>query len=531
MTEYIDIPILPQYNIACTYGSIAVNPHKTISQRIAPAGAERKLMKTSLINPSFLKKAAVVAMGVAMCLTMSVTSFAAVGTEGDSATRNGKADPLQGASSEVGTVTLGKILTVNQKKFPNVTDFNFEVTAVKAWDNSNVATGENGKAIAPTAMPMPKAKTDAHQTVTLNGTKAKVTVGNFKDDKATNKDAKNPESSTVKTRTNDLEFTFDKAGYYVYKVTETGSTPANVSGVTYDDHSYYIVFYVTNKQDEAGNTTDGVYVHNITSYRNASGKEDYKPDLSEIAVTSDGKVATDNTRDNLEKVGISTSEHPNKLAAYRFWNDSDTHDVVISKNVKGSLGDKTKEFEFTVALTGLEHSVTYTTNIATEEGQSTKGAKIISAAAGKVDTAAQTFTTDEQGNATFLVKMSDDEQIVLNALPRGSHYTVTEAESDHVASYALTSQKMDGNKAVANADAAIAGAAKANDTKGALATENETVDAADGTVTVAYTNTRDITPPTGVAGGMAFGAMALALVGAMVVFRRRKNGEISDMEM
>lgn len=506
-------------------------PHKTISQRIAPAGAERKLMKTNLINPSFLKKAAVVAMGVAMCLTMSVTSFADVGTAGDSATRNGKADPLQAPSSKVGTVTLGKILTVNQaNKFPNIEDFNFEVTAVKAWDNSNVATGENGKAIAPTAMPMPKAKTDAHQTVTLNGTKATVTVGNFKDDKATNKDDKNGESPTVKTRTNDLEFTFAKAGYYVYKVTETGSTPANVSGVTYDDHSYFIVFYVTNTQDEAGNTTDKVYVHNITSYRNTKDS-DYKPDLSEIAVTSDGKVAKDNNRDNLEKVGISTSEHPNKLAAYRFWNDSDTHDVVISKNVKGSLGDKTKEFEFTVALTGLEHGVTYTTNIATEEGQSTKGAQIISATAGTVDTAAQTFTTDEQGNATFLVKMSDDEQIVLNALPRGANYTVTEAESDHVASYALTSQKMDGNKAVANDGATIAGAAKANKTKGALATENETVDAADGTVTVAYTNTRDITPPTGVAGGMAFGAMALALVGAMVVFRRRKNGEISDMEM
>lgn len=489
-------------------------------------------MRTNLINPSFLKKAAVVAMGVAMCLTMSITSFAAVGTAGNSATANGAADNLQGASSEVGTVTLGKILTVNQKnKFPNITDFNFEVTAVEAWDNSNVATGENGKAIDAAAMPMPAAKTTEHQKVTVDGTKATVQVGNFKDDKASNKDDKNAESATVKTRTNDLQFTFGKAGYYVYKVTETGSTPENVSGVTYDDHSYYIVFYVTNKQDKAGNTTDGVYVHNITSYRNASGKEDYKPDLSEIAVTSDGKVAKDNNRDNLEKVGISTSQTPNKLAAYRFWNDSDTHDVVISKNVKGSLGDKTKEFEFTVALTGLEHGVTYTTNIATEEGQSTTGAKIISATAGTVDTAAQTFTTDEQGNATFLVRMKDDEQIVLNALPRGSHYTVTEAESDHVASYALTSQKMEGEKAVTNADAVITSAAKANDTKGELATANETVDAADGTVTVAYTNTRDITPPTGVAGGMAFGAMALALVGAMVVFRRRKNGEISDMEM
>ena len=523
MKQEIHTHISPQY---------AVNPHKTISQRIAPAGAERKLMKTNLINPSFLKKAAVVAMGVAMCLTMSVTSFADVGTAGDSATRNGAADNLQKASSKTGTVTLGKILTVNQaNKFPNIEDFNFEVTAVKAWDNSNVATGENGKAIDAAAMPMPAAKDTEHQKVTVDGAKAKVTVGNFKDDKATNKDDKNAESDTVKTRTNDLEFTFTKAGYYVYKVTETGSTPDKVSGVTYDDHSYFIVFYVTNNQDEAGNTTDGVYVHNITSYRNESGKEDYKPDLSEIAVTSDGKVATDNTRDNLEKVGISTSEHPNKLAAYRFWNDSDTHDVVISKNVKGSLGDKTKEFEFTVALTGLEHGVAYTTNIATEEGQSTKGAQIISATAGTVDTAAQTFTTDEQGNATFLVKMSDDEQIVLNALPRGSHYTVTEAESDHVASYALTSQKMDGGKAVENKDAVIVTTGEANNTKGELATSNETVDAADGTVTVAYTNTRDITPPTGVAGGMAFGAMALALVGAMVVFRRRKNGEISDMEM
>ena len=133
-----------------------------------------------------------------------------------------------------------------------------------------------------------------------------------------------------RTRTTDVSFTFIKAGYYMYKIDEVGSKQngsidglsglrKDVAGVDYDDNSFYVVFYVCDREAEAdvnsneysqgtkkGNTvgqegnlnkvntdgsqtaqdsTDGVYVHTITSWTNqykneAAGKDatDYKPD-------------------------------------------------------------------------------------------------------------------------------------------------------------------------------------------------------------------------------------------------------------
>jgi LPXTG-motif cell wall-anchored protein len=453
-------------------------------------------------------------------------------------------DTTEDNSTSTATVTLGKILTAGQaNKFPSVTNFNFSIEKVEAWENANTSTAQNGAAIAVADMPAFSDMAPA--------------IGNFTS-------SATGDTSTVRTRTQAVTATFTKAGHYVYKAKETGSTPANVSGVTYDDHEYFIVVYVANKTDANGNTIDGVYVHDITSYRNESGSATYKPTLTEISTTTDNNnvAASDNTRENLAKVGKSTSEDPDALEAYRFWNDYASQDIEITKNVTGALGDRTKEFEFTVTMTGLEKGQTYTT--------SGTGA-LVSASVGSVNTNDKEITADANGNATFLVKIKDDQNFKVEGVPTGATYAISEAASDHVASYAITSsnnaakfvyesvavEDMDSEKTYyyendgtdtevdqadiqagttnvyekkANQAAAViaqdSDANAANQT--ALATAQETVNATDGTITVAYTNDRPISPVTGLSDTMFItlvGAALLALAGGFMVMRRRNYEE------
>ena len=421
-------------------------------------------------------------------------------------------DAVEDVSSDTASIVMSKILTVNQKgQFPGLADAHYQLEAVKAFDNANEDAGASGKTIPAANMPMPAASSDGHHSVRVDGTKASVTVGDFRTDEK--------DTDTIKSRETTAKIQFSRAGYYVYKLTETGSTPEKVPGMTYDDHSYFVVVYVTNKTDKGGNTVDGVYVHNITSYRNESGSDRYQPDLSDIAGVTDngGKAASGNTREQLEKVGSSDSEHPDRLDTYRFWNGWSSQDLVIRNNVSGNLGDREKNFEFTVHLTGLQPGGSYSTEGEADQtgDRTSEGTDLIRADKGQLE--GRSITADADGNADIVVRMKDDEQLVIRSLPVSAKYQVTEGASDHIADVSLKGS---------NEKAVIKMESKANDQPdSALSTEEETVDSADGTVTVRFNNTRTLTPLTGVAGAAAPGAMLLIAIAGILTGRRRgRNG-------
>ena len=328
------------------------------------------MKKTKAISKVF-----VLFMMLTMICTQSIASFAAKGTVDSDRTdyvtnhTSNSTELRQANSNNTGTIRLGKILTVNQKnKFPNIEDFVYKITPVAAWDNQNVDTTKSGVNIPAADMPKPLVASTEHHRITnidpdgsttLDSTEkgpwtTLVSIGNFKD-----KDAANTSSVTKsdaasntdkieenyrRTRTTDVSFKFSKAGYYMYRIEEVGSSQngsvtsldsltKNVAGVDYDNNSYYVVFYVCNRQatadvgpneygqgtqkgDTVGqqnyrndvntdgtqtqqyvddsvdthNTFDknsGVYVHTITSwtnqYQNTLGNKnatDYKPDNS-----------------------------------------------------------------------------------------------------------------------------------------------------------------------------------------------------------------------------------------------------------
>lgn len=520
---------------------------ETMKHKDRQAGRQgRENRRKGRIRPAF-------AAVLSVLLVMSMSIGPAFAT-GDDPPTSQEIQAAAGVNGNTATVTLGKILTTNtSNRFPGITDFVFSIEAVEGWANANTSTAASGADIAVANMPMPQTSATAHQSVTNSGTKSWVLVGNFQDSTGSNRDsAAGADTTTRRTRTTPVNITFTNAGYYVYKVKEEGSIPnntasdymtapvKNVKGVDYDNNEYFMVFYVCNKVDASGNTTGGVYVHSITSYTNTSGDDTYMPDLSDIRGTTDnngdaagantGSVGVDGTvSHNLGKVGVSDPTTPNQLEAYRMWSDFVSHDVVVKKNVTGNLGDRTKLFEFTITLTGLAPGGTYVTNQTAADGVTAGTAAIDSVSTGTKNSGTS-FTATAAGAATLLVKMADDGIFVLNELPMTAQYTVSEAASDHEASYTVTSsnQAASGNTAVIGAASGTNGSSAET----ALATGTESVDRYDDTVTVLFTNNRDLATITGVpgmdymAGG---GALLLLLLAAAGIIRRRRRYAAEDV--
>ena len=589
------------------------------------------------------RKAGIAVMSLIITVMMTANAFAVSGAADSDRTdyntnRTGNSTAVRQAnSSETGTIRLGKILTVNQSgKFPNIEDFVYKITPVAAWDNANVKTSKSGKAVSQANMPRPAASSTAHHSITVISPdsvdnapwSALVSLGNFRNGNENNTSSKygdrrqkhinsDDPSNTYgidegrrRTRVTDVSFRFSRAGYYMYRIEEAGSRPnggadslsdlrKDVAGVDYDNNTYYVVFYVCNREAAAdnkadeygrgtkkGDTCSGVYVHTITSWTNNAGT-DYKPDntmrssdgladaenwLNDLMLSQDvdskystgygdgghpakpntGRVENNNaggpsdvTHDNPGKVGISSPDDPDFLEAYRMWNGQITHDVVLKKNVTGNLGDLSKEFIFSVTITGLENGQTYTTDIPSGSTEETSSAGIESndvtsagvklydmeppeclAADGK------SFTADKTGTVKFRVKLKDGDVLVLNALPMAASYQVTEEASDHVAQYNIVSTNKNG-KAVfcenshtpGGNDAAHLGKAN-SDPDSDLSTEIEFVDRFDGTVTILFQNNRDIATLTGIAGlDYAVYAASIAVLSALslIVIRRRRE--------
>lgn len=335
-----------------------------------------------------IHKAGIAVLALITVLSMVMNVFAVSGAADSDRTdyttdRTGNSTAVRQAnSSNTGTIRLGKILTVNQSgKFPNIEDFVYKITPVAAWDNANVSTAKSGKNISQADMPKPATSNIAHHNITGTAPDRMdnspwttlVAIGNFKDASESNTssiygdkehkyvnsdDASNTDGISEnkrRTRVTDVSFRFARAGYYIYRIEEVGSRKngsidslsglrKDVAGVDYDNNSYYVAFYVCNKEAAAdvnsneygkgtkkGDTVgqegwlntvnkdgtqnhtasaDGVYVHTITSWTNqpANGNAD--------------RTATDYVPDNTMRTSDS-------LADTKKW----LHDLMQSQDV------------------------------------------------------------------------------------------------------------------------------------------------------------------------------------------------------
>ena len=376
-------------------------------------------------------------------------------------------------------ISAGKIL-----HGAGVTDeFTFRIEPVEGWKHENESTRESGQTIPASQMPLPDGTPagQRYKDITINGF------------------AGNPE--VLRTSSFGL-ITFEDPGWYMYKVSEViPSNPAE--NVSYDKSSYYVVAYVEYKEEEGFK----IKVSNTTAWHNSGTSNHFRPNIQDISEITDNNnaEALENIEKQYGKVGLGTNGITVKFWNRDYRNKTDVPEVAsfyVTKNVTGSLGDLTKQFEFTAQFSDLAPNTTYT--VFNEEAVLGEGFSDGS------------IHTDANGNASVSFKLSDDAGFAVEDLPVNAKFEVTEAQSDHFPSYVVSND---------------VGEVKSDQKAlhGSLSTGTVTMSEPQA-YTVKFTNSRDITTNTGVLryGVPAVCIVALAALSVLFIARRKRKGSITE---
>lgn len=266
---------------------------------------------------------------------------------------------------------------------------------------------------------------------------------------------KSTTSPTVATGTTTMTLnkTYTEPGIYSYKVSETAG---NYDGMIYDTTVKNVLVFV-----EYNSTT-----------------EKYVPTKAVVVDVNKENVAT-------------AAEAKSDLTFTNKYDDAEegTHDLTVTKNVTGKLGNRSKGFEFTIKIT------------ADGEGQKagTKE-KYFVETTGTITSSSSSSTIED--DAELKVTLKDGEYVKIYGLSPKDTYSVT--ETDYTSDGYTTSYQVNDEKAI----------------KGRVA--SNVMEKADKNIT--YTNDKDTTTPGGVIMTIAPYALMVVLAGAFaVVFLTRRN--------
>lgn len=265
-------------------------------------------------------------------------------------------------------------------------------------------------------------------------------------------------------------------GKYCFEIKE--DVPANKTpGVTYDEATRYLVITVANNNDLTG------YVYYAQLYDSS-----YSPAASIKDKATGTKVPGDNA----------------------FTNTYTANNVVISKDIKGGLGDLAAKFNFKVKLTVAD----------TKNANQYVGAKVVHSddTAVTVGTVWSISAKDSE-DGWYDVKLGRNDQLELENLPEGVIVTVKETDGNE---YTVSQNPSDISSKNANTSYAKIGTFTEN-----TATVNATVGAVNGSI--GFVNTKEGTPDMGVVLDNApyIAMLAIVAIGgvALMLNKRRRDEE------
>lgn len=265
-------------------------------------------------------------------------------------------------------------------------------------------------------------------------------------------------------------------GKYCFEIKE--DVPANKTpGVTYDETTRYLVITVANNNDLTG------YVYYAQLYDSS-----YSPAASIKDKATGTKVPGDNA----------------------FTNTYTANNVVISKDIKGGLGDLAAKFTFKVKLTAADNKT----------ANQYVGAKVVYSDDTAV-TANTVWAVSEKNSAEdagwYEVKLGRNDQIELENLPEGIVVTVKET---------------DGNEYTVDQNSSNINSKNANTSYAKIGTmNNSVVTATVGTAngSIGFINTKEGTPDMGVVLDNApyIAMLAIVAIGgvALMLNKRRRDEE------
>lgn len=266
-------------------------------------------------------------------------------------------------------------------------------------------------------------------------------------------------------------------GKYCFKITEnvpTNKTP----GVTYDETTRYLVITVAHNDDYTG------YVYYAQLF-----DDSYTPGTS---------------IKNGQSAGVKV------LGSNAFTNTYTANNVVISKDIKGGLGDLAAKFNFKVKLTVAD----------TKNANQYVGAKVVHSddTAVTVGTVWSISAKDSE-DGWYDVKLGRNDQLELENLPEGVIVTVKETDGNE---YTVSQNPSDISSKNANTSYAKIGTFTEN-----TATVNATVGAVNGSI--GFVNTKEGTPDMGVVLDNApyIAMLAIVAIGgvALMLNKRRRDEE------
>lgn len=263
-------------------------------------------------------------------------------------------------------------------------------------------------------------------------------------------------------------------GKYCFEIKETSNgTP----GVTYDNSTRYLVITVANNDNLNG------YVYYAQLY-----DSNYSPATSIKGQATGTKVD----------------------GANAFTNTYTANNVVISKDIKGGLGDLAAKFNFKVKLTVAD----------TKNANQYVGAKVVHSddTAVTVGTVWSISAKDSE-DGWYDVKLGRNDQLELENLPEGVIVTVKETDGNE---YTVSQNPSDISSKNANISYAKIGTFTEN-----TATVNATVGAVNGSI--GFVNTKEGTPDMGVVLDNApyIAMLAIVAIGgvALMLNKRRRDEE------
>ena len=386
--------------------------------------------------------------------------------------------PVRGSES----VVFEKYLVMDENaNVPNET-FNFTITPGAAQaataTSSKVYAGNDGNVVAgtPTIGTATFTTEDATYTTAqdlpssvnvqkMNGTNV------IKDDVTLTEGQKYARKDVV---INFGSVSFKEPGVYRYLVNETAGTE---KGITYDNTQRVLDVYV---EDNSATTPNTLRVAGYVLHKNAA----------DAVVPKDGSMPTGK--------------------ASGFTNSYSTHDLTISKAVTGNQASRDEYFEFTLNITGAVAGTKYTVDLENAEVTTKKNA---------INTTAHTnpalLTANESGEVTQTFWLQGGQSIVVRGLANNTAYTVGENK---------TTMGDEGYTTTA----AITGDTKTGDNQDiALNTDLQVVDTAiTADTTVAFTNAKNGTIPTGILNSLVPGALTLVgAASAIVVMAKNRKEE------
>lgn len=263
-------------------------------------------------------------------------------------------------------------------------------------------------------------------------------------------------------------------GKYCFEIKETSNgTP----GVTYDNSTRYLVITVANNDNLNG------YVYYAQLY-----DSNYSPATSIKGQATGTKVD----------------------GANAFTNTYTANNVVISKDIKGGLGDLAAKFNFKVKLTVAD----------TKNANQYVGAKVVHSDDTAV-TVGTVWSISAKGSEDgwYDVKLGRNDQLELENLPEGVIVTVKETDGNE---YTVSQNPSDISSKNANTSYAKIGTFTEN-----TATVNATVGAVNGSI--GFVNTKEGTPDMGVVLDNApyIAMLAIVAIGgvALMLNKRRRDEE------